>query len=198
MRPHHAAWLAANPHRTEHWLAERTKDGFDIHHLDGNHSNNDPLNLVLIDGGDHLMIHNGKKRLHRIVPRAKVDRPPSRIMVLRNELREAEKRLAVAHEEARKLSDLLIQKPEPAPEPAAQPNNPTEKGVRKKGAYELYTMERVMKEIEMSKWAAKNRADRKAHEAAVRAVKRMSKQFGEPLFDEKRCPYYEVDALPAI
>lgn len=36
------------------------KDGFHIHHLDGNHGNNDPLNLVMVDGADHARLHSGK------------------------------------------------------------------------------------------------------------------------------------------
>lgn len=33
------------------------KDGFHIHHIDGNHQNNDPKNLLLIEGADHLKLH---------------------------------------------------------------------------------------------------------------------------------------------
>lgn len=36
---------------------ERIKDGFHVHHLDGDHGNNDPKNLVLIEGTDHLLMH---------------------------------------------------------------------------------------------------------------------------------------------
>jgi hypothetical protein len=32
-------------------------EGFDLHHIDGNHANNDPLNLVLIYHPDHMMLH---------------------------------------------------------------------------------------------------------------------------------------------
>ena len=66
-QPYHHAWLGAHPERDEAWLRERLKDGFDVHHLDGDHENNDPLNLVLIDGADHLMLHNGSKRLSRVL-----------------------------------------------------------------------------------------------------------------------------------
>jgi hypothetical protein len=34
-----------------------TKQGFDIHHVDGDHDNNDPDNLVLIERYDHLRLH---------------------------------------------------------------------------------------------------------------------------------------------
>lgn len=50
---HHLAWLTDHPHRTERWLRARLADGFDVHHLDRNCQNNDPLNLVLIEAADH-------------------------------------------------------------------------------------------------------------------------------------------------
>ena len=50
-------WLQKNPHRSRQWLTERLMDGFDIHHMDGDHSNNDPDNLVLIEHADHMAIH---------------------------------------------------------------------------------------------------------------------------------------------
>lgn len=57
MEVHHQVWLEAHKNRSEEWLKERLKDGFDIHHIDGNHENNDPANLVLIEHGDHMMLH---------------------------------------------------------------------------------------------------------------------------------------------
>lgn len=69
IQPHHAAWLAANPHRSAEWLAKRFLDGFDVHHVDGDHGNNDPTNLVLVEHGDHMLLHNGKARtLGRMKP----------------------------------------------------------------------------------------------------------------------------------
>lgn len=68
MTPYHSAWLAANDHVTEEMLARWLKEGFDIHHLDGDHENNDEKNLVLIWSGDHMMLHNGSKRMTRIAP----------------------------------------------------------------------------------------------------------------------------------
>jgi hypothetical protein len=66
MQSYHWIWLKAHPERSEAWLEERLRDGFDIHHLDGDHFNDDPLNLVLIECGDHLMLHNGKARFSRV------------------------------------------------------------------------------------------------------------------------------------
>ena len=57
MKDYHKAWLAAHPERSEAWLRECFRDGFDVHHLDGNHQNNDPANLVLIEHVDHMRIH---------------------------------------------------------------------------------------------------------------------------------------------
>lgn len=68
MKEYHRVWLSVHPERSADWLQDRLKDGFDIHHLDGDHGNNDPLNLVLIEGADHLMLHNGSARCSRIVP----------------------------------------------------------------------------------------------------------------------------------
>lgn len=76
LKSYHQVWLAEHPHRAEKWLRERLADGFDIHHVDGDHENDDPRNLVLIDGGDHLMLHNGKTRIWRRAPKEK---PPEYI-----------------------------------------------------------------------------------------------------------------------
>lgn len=57
LQNYHFVWLAAHPGRTEEWLRERMRDGFHIHHIDGDHSNDAAANLVLIEGGDHLRLH---------------------------------------------------------------------------------------------------------------------------------------------
>ena len=57
MTPYQAAWLRGHPDRTEAWLRDRLAEGFDVHHLDSDHSNNDPANLVLIEHLDHMRIH---------------------------------------------------------------------------------------------------------------------------------------------
>jgi hypothetical protein len=54
---YHFAWLSVHPNRSLEWLKERMKDGFHIHHLDGDHGNNAPGNLVLIEGMDHFRLH---------------------------------------------------------------------------------------------------------------------------------------------
>ncbi len=63
LKSYHYEWLRAHPSRTEGWLLERMADGFHIHHLDGDHENNDQKNLVLIEMADHLMLHNGGTRV---------------------------------------------------------------------------------------------------------------------------------------
>jgi hypothetical protein len=62
LESYHLVWLADHPNRTVEWLRRMMADGFHIHHIDGDHSNDNPMNLVLIEGADHLMLHNGKKR----------------------------------------------------------------------------------------------------------------------------------------
>ncbi|CAB4122624.1 hypothetical protein UFOVP28_22 [uncultured Caudovirales phage] len=61
LKPHHAAWLLHHPDRTPEWLDGIIKQGFDIHHLDGNYHNNDPINLVLIERVDHMRLHGNEK-----------------------------------------------------------------------------------------------------------------------------------------
>ena len=60
MKPCHLAWLGAHPHRHETWLADKFKDGDDIHHLNRDHDNTDPAILVLIEHTDHMMLHGGR------------------------------------------------------------------------------------------------------------------------------------------
>lgn len=62
LKDYHYAWLSDHAGRTEDWLRRMMAEGFHIHHVDGDHSNNDPLNLVLIEGADHFLMHNGVKR----------------------------------------------------------------------------------------------------------------------------------------
>lgn len=67
MNAHHEVWLKEHPERTVEWFEAIIKSGFDVHHLDGDHENNDPLNLVLIENRDHLMVHSGgRPRLGRL------------------------------------------------------------------------------------------------------------------------------------
>lgn len=70
LKLHHKVWLNAHPHRTPAWFRERVKEGFDVHHLDGDSENNDPANLVLIEHTDHMRIH-GCQTLGRLSPRRK-------------------------------------------------------------------------------------------------------------------------------
>jgi hypothetical protein len=63
MLAHHSAWLAAHPGRTAEWLAGRLRDGFEIHHLNENRDDNDPSNLVMIEGVDHMRLHGMQRRL---------------------------------------------------------------------------------------------------------------------------------------
>lgn len=73
---HHFAWLAAHPTRTEAWLRERLAEGFDVHHHDGNHANDDPANLILIEHLDHMRLHGS--HANRMVAHSVATRHPKR------------------------------------------------------------------------------------------------------------------------
>lgn len=72
LKPYHLAWLTAHPTRTAVWLSERLADGFDLHHADGDHFNDNPANLVLIDRDDHRRVHNAGPGLFRLLETARV------------------------------------------------------------------------------------------------------------------------------
>lgn len=57
LKNHHYAWLSKHPLRSAGWLEDRLRDGFDVHHLDRDRENNAPENLVLIEHGDHMIMH---------------------------------------------------------------------------------------------------------------------------------------------
>ncbi|WP_370193269.1 MULTISPECIES: hypothetical protein [Aurantimonas] len=59
---YHYMWLRAHPERDAEWLKAKLKEGFHVHHVDGNHLNSKPGNLMLIDGVDHLRLHGGQLR----------------------------------------------------------------------------------------------------------------------------------------
>jgi len=69
MKDYHYIWLENHRNRTEEWLRERLADGFDIHHADGDHGNNEPSNLILIECTDHMRLHGSS--LLRLLGEAK-------------------------------------------------------------------------------------------------------------------------------
>jgi hypothetical protein len=77
LEAYHYAWLESHPHRNEEWLREQLKEGFDIHHIDGDHNNNDPSNLVLIEHTDHMRLHGMNKSMGRIKSTPKKKSPYS-------------------------------------------------------------------------------------------------------------------------
>jgi len=56
------------------WLRFVLKAGFDIHHLDGDHDNNVPENLVLIEHVDHMRLHGAKTGFKRELETVKARR----------------------------------------------------------------------------------------------------------------------------
>ena len=75
LQPYHYAWLASHPNRNTDWLRFMLKAGFDIHHMDGDHDNNDAANLVLIEHTDHMRLHGmtgpGRVKMQHVVQAAK-------------------------------------------------------------------------------------------------------------------------------
>lgn len=61
LQSYHRVWLSCHPGRTEQWLRERMADGFHVHHADGDHTNDAPNNLILLEGLDHMLIVHGHK-----------------------------------------------------------------------------------------------------------------------------------------
>ena len=61
LKSYHLVWLSCHPERSAVWLQERLADGFHIHHADGDHSNDSPNNLLMIEGLDHMLIVHGHK-----------------------------------------------------------------------------------------------------------------------------------------
>lgn len=94
LEPYHHAWLSAHPERAEAWLKDFLGDGFAIHHTDGNHSNDDPINLVLIEAGDHMLLHNGVKRM------------PWKPSITKHRVKETEE--AKAERKAKKMHEMRL------------------------------------------------------------------------------------------
>lgn len=61
LKSYHHVWLACHPGRTQAWLLDRLADGFHIHHVDGDHQNDSPRNLVMMEGLDHMLIMHDLK-----------------------------------------------------------------------------------------------------------------------------------------
>jgi len=63
LQSYHYAWLQAHPEYSAEWLASKLREGFHVHHVDFDHSNDAPDNLVLVFGVDHLAnLHGWKQR----------------------------------------------------------------------------------------------------------------------------------------
>jgi len=65
-KSYHRAWLSLHHNRDEAWLREKLREGFDVHHLDGNKENEAPENLVLIEHLDHMRLHGSTMTVGRL------------------------------------------------------------------------------------------------------------------------------------
>lgn len=57
MKAYHLAWLQSHPERSREWLKKMLAEGFEVHHIDLDHTNDHPANLALIDAVDHMRLH---------------------------------------------------------------------------------------------------------------------------------------------
>jgi hypothetical protein len=106
LQSYHYAWLGSHPGRTEKWLRGMLKTGFQIHHLDHNHYNDDPANLVLMEGSDHFRVH-GFIKMSEVLAKGKK-------LGAKRKLERARLKYAAAL-------------PPPAPEPYVEPPKPKKK-----------------------------------------------------------------------
>lgn len=74
MQDYHYIWLKAHPERTEQWLQQRLDDGFQIHHIDGDHFNDAVDNLLLIEKRDHFRLHQQATCLRVAIVEGTIDR----------------------------------------------------------------------------------------------------------------------------
>lgn len=107
MEVYHHAWLKAHPDRSLEWLEERLKDGFDVHHLDNDHQNNEPLNLALIEHVDHVRLFHGfpgnRVRASEISRRRGIERRAARAVEAAAAKERAKAAVVAQQQEATKL-----------------------------------------------------------------------------------------------
>lgn len=125
LEPYHIAWLDKHPERDIAWLRDRMRDGFDIHHIDGDHSNNDPANLVLIEHLDHIKLHGMPGSMSRMKKRPKT--PPEVLKARRLERAALAKEQHLVDVEVELAQEVLVIA-EPIPPEPPRPTNPTRHG----------------------------------------------------------------------
>ena len=77
MQDYHYEWLKVHDTFSEEDLASFLKQGFHIHHVDGDVHNNNASNLVLIHSVDHFRIHNGSLATVGLKP--KIENPRKKL-----------------------------------------------------------------------------------------------------------------------
>jgi hypothetical protein len=71
LQSYHLAWLQAHPEHSAEWLESKLREGFHVHHIDWDHSNDAPGNLVLMFGADHMALHGMKNAPRKFVRKRK-------------------------------------------------------------------------------------------------------------------------------
>ncbi len=95
MEDYHYAWLLIHPNRTTVWLRAKLAEGFHIHHIDGNHNNNIPDNLILIEGSDHMALHGMDLRGLARGPKTKKKKKKTRADIAAEEFKYVTNRMAM-------------------------------------------------------------------------------------------------------
>ncbi len=80
LQKYHKVWLEGHPEYDEWWLSQALAAGFDIHHLDEDHDNDDFGNLILVEKRDHSKLH-GKMSASAIESRNRWENARERISI---------------------------------------------------------------------------------------------------------------------
>jgi hypothetical protein len=80
LKSYHLAWLQVHPEHSADWLESKLREGFHVHHVDFDNSNDAPDNLVLVFGTDHLAnLHGWKMRPRKPGPAKPIRAEPIKV-----------------------------------------------------------------------------------------------------------------------